>query len=332
MPPLNTSGVAYSMAEEVQNYMILELRKFFGGQPPYSWVCPQGLIPTDFVYAESSPGVPIGALNIVDEENFDDRRIPSIILTGFNGDTVELGFGQAGMRSDKTREPNPVMSAPVVCATVLAGNIATAFANGSVVDGVTLATGNRILIKNQVNPAANGVYVVPASGAPARSSDFNTAVQFNQWSTFLVQGGITNGGRSFSQTTIPPTTLGTSPIQYEDRGLGILEWDDRVGARNINITYSIRARTTSQRVRLSDLLLMAIQDRRLVRGEIEKQDVFITLPFLRETGSSEDFTASPGTDMIYRVDYSSTFFTQWSHRLLKTESVAKSITPEPTEM
>ena len=38
---------------------------------------------------------------------------------------------------------------PVRVATVANGTLATAFANGQMVDGVTLATGSRILLKNQ---------------------------------------------------------------------------------------------------------------------------------------------------------------------------------------
>lgn len=330
MPPLNENGLYFSMVEEVQNYLIQELRKFFGQLPPYVDKYPTGLIPTDLIYRESSPGVPTGNMNIVDEENFDDRRLPCIILTGFNGDAVELGLGQAGMRPPQTREANTVMASAVRAATVVAGNLTSDFDAGKIIDGVTLAAGNRVLIKNQALPAQNGVYVVQATGAPLRATDFDTVVEFLKWTTIPVTEGTENAGRYFSQVSVPPTTLGVDPVLYDDRGLETLEWDERVGARNINITYSIRARSTSQRARLTDLLMVAVQDKRFVRGEIEKQSVFITPPFVRETGSSEEFTVSPGTDMIYRVDYTSVFFAQWSHRLLKTENVAKAIIPTAT--
>lgn len=318
------------MVEEVQNYMVLELRKFFRGQAPYNTKYPSNFIDPDFLYTESSPGVPTGGLNIVDEENFDDRRIPCIILTGFSGDSVELGLGQVTRPRYDTREPNPVMATPVRAASVVAGNLSSDFDAGKILDGVVLVAGDRILIKNQVNPAQNGVYNVSGAGAPTRASDFNVVDQFTQWSTIPITEGIINAARNFSQTSSQPAVLGTDPIYYDDRGLGTLEWDERGGAKNINVTYSIRTRTTSQRARLADLLFMAVADRRFIRGEIEKQSVYITPPFLRENGSSEEFTISPGTDMIYRVDYSSTFFTQWTHRLLKTEVVSRDIIPEGT--
>lgn len=59
-------------------------------------------------------------------------------------------------------------------ATTVAGTLATSFANASVVDGITLATGNRILIKNQASGAENGIYTVNASGVPTRATDADT--------------------------------------------------------------------------------------------------------------------------------------------------------------
>src|SRR5436190_10072507 len=59
----------------------------------------------------------------------------------------------------------------VRAATTATGTLATAFANGQVIDGVTLATGDRILIKNQSTGSENGIYTVNASGAPTRATD-----------------------------------------------------------------------------------------------------------------------------------------------------------------
>ena len=65
------------------------------------------------------------------------------------------------------------MLQPVRLATTTSGTMATSFANGSVVDGVALVTGDRILIKNQAS-VDNGIYTVNASGAPTRAADFTT--------------------------------------------------------------------------------------------------------------------------------------------------------------
>jgi hypothetical protein len=51
----------------------------------------------------------------------------------------------------------------VKVATTVNGTLATAFANGQTVDGVTVVTGDRILIKNQSAGAENGIYIVNVS-------------------------------------------------------------------------------------------------------------------------------------------------------------------------
>jgi hypothetical protein len=59
-------------------------------------------------------------------------------------------------------------------ATTAAGTLATSFENADTIDGVTLATGDRILIKDQAAATENGIYVVAASGAPTRATDLDT--------------------------------------------------------------------------------------------------------------------------------------------------------------
>ena len=54
----------------------------------------------------------------------------------------------------------------VRAASTANATLSTAFANGQTVGGVTVATGDRILIKDQSTGSENGVYTVAASGAP----------------------------------------------------------------------------------------------------------------------------------------------------------------------
>jgi hypothetical protein len=57
-------------------------------------------------------------------------------------------------------------------ATTANGTFITAFADGQTIDGVVIATDDRILLKNQTSSIQNGVYVVQASGSPNRDTDF----------------------------------------------------------------------------------------------------------------------------------------------------------------
>ena len=104
------------------------------------------------------------------------------------------------------------VKASVRVATTENGTLATAFDNGSVVDGVTLATGDRILIKNQTDETTNGIYVVEASGAPTRSADMNAGSEFPSAFTF-VEAGTSNADKGFVCTN-NSVTLGETNITF----------------------------------------------------------------------------------------------------------------------
>lgn len=76
----------------------------------------------------------------------------------------------------------------VVAATTTDGTLATAFANTQVIDGVTLATDDRILIKDQSTGSENGIYVVQAAGAPVRADDANTGSELISATVHVEQG------------------------------------------------------------------------------------------------------------------------------------------------
>ena len=103
--------------------------------------------------------------------------------------------------------------ASVVAATTTDGILATAFADTQVVDGVTLATGNRILIKNQSTPTENGIYVVAASGAPARSTDMDEGTEFPSAYVFVEEGTV-NADTGWVCTNNAPVTLGSTNIVW----------------------------------------------------------------------------------------------------------------------
>lgn len=100
-------------------------------------------------------------------------------------------------------------------ATTVAGTLATSFANGQTIDGITLVTGDRILIKNQAAPADNGIYTVNASGAPTRATDANTAAEI-LGATVFVSEGTANGDKVFTNTTNAPITLGTTGLTFAE--------------------------------------------------------------------------------------------------------------------
>lgn len=103
----------------------------------------------------------------------------------------------------------------VKVATLVAGTLASSFEDGDTVDGVTLVTGDRILIKNQAAAEDNGIYVVQATGAPVRATDFDSLSPIDEINGAWVPVQLgTQAGQIFVQYG-SVATLGTDPINFE---------------------------------------------------------------------------------------------------------------------
>ena len=90
--------------------------------------------------------------------------------------------------------------------------IATALENGDTAGGVTLATGDRILLNGQTTTSENGIYVVQASGQALRATDFDTATEVDSGDFIFVTSG-TYANTGWVQT-LKPATIGTDPISF----------------------------------------------------------------------------------------------------------------------
>lgn len=105
----------------------------------------------------------------------------------------------------------------VRAATTANGTLATAYENGDAIDGVTLATGDRILLKNQTAGAENGIYIVAVSGAPTRATDADASAELIGASVFVSEG-TTNGNTLWVMTTDSPITVGTTAMVWSQFG------------------------------------------------------------------------------------------------------------------
>lgn len=111
----------------------------------------------------------------------------------------------------------------VQVATVTAGTLASDFENGDTVDTATLATGQRILIKDQASAIENGIYTVNASGAPTRATDYDTDAEVVAGTfTYILDGGANEN---------------TQWVQYEAT--------PQVGVDNINFRLLSSPETTT---------------------------------------------------------------------------------------
>ena len=111
--------------------------------------------------------------------------------------------------------------ASVRVATTATGTLASAFADGSTVDGVVLATGDRILIKNQATGSQNGIYVVQATGAPTRSTDADANAEVTSNFAVFVEEGTVNADSGWVLTNDGAVTVGTTALTFTQfTGLG----------------------------------------------------------------------------------------------------------------
>lgn len=104
-------------------------------------------------------------------------------------------------------------------ATTAAITLTTGLENGDTIDGVTLATGDRVLVKNQATQSENGVYVVAASGAPTRAADMNANDEVLGAVVFVI-AGTANGGKIFYSTNTSAVTIGSSNLTFAELQTG----------------------------------------------------------------------------------------------------------------
>lgn len=161
------------------------------------------------------------------------------VLKSSNGDaavdwpagTKDIFAARAGLTDEdvtglagflKLLNPGGAAAAFTVRAATTADiTIATALNNGDSLDGVSLATGDLVLVKNQSAPAENGIYVVGTS--PARLiEDFDILAGC----IVVVREGSTNADAGFIGTADRGGTLDTTAIAFSALSVQILDEDD----------------------------------------------------------------------------------------------------------
>ena len=85
--------------------------------------------------------------------------------------------------------------------------------NGDTIDGITLSTGNKVLVKSQTDATENGIYDVVASGTANRNSSYNTVEEL-AGQLVIVQEGSTNADKFFLCTTDNSGSIGSVDIVF----------------------------------------------------------------------------------------------------------------------
>ena len=92
-------------------------------------------------------------------------------------------------------------------------NLSNALENGDTLDGITLATGNKVLVKDQTDATENGIYNVVASGTATRDTDYDTVAEL-AGQLVIVQEGSTNADKIFLCTTDNSGSIGSVNIVF----------------------------------------------------------------------------------------------------------------------
>jgi len=88
------------------------------------------------------------------------------------------------------------------------------------VDGVTLSSGDRILVSGQTTKSQNGVYVVETAGTGSngtwvRANDFDVNSDITAGIIIMVTEGTDNEDTQWKLTTDDPITIGTTDLEFE---------------------------------------------------------------------------------------------------------------------
>lgn len=98
-------------------------------------------------------------------------------------------------------------------ATTAAGTLATSFAAGQTIDGIVLATDDKLLIKNQASGVENGIYIVGV-GAPTRYDFFKVGDAVGGYE-IVVQRGTVNHDTSWVVTNdYGSDVVGTNSLAF----------------------------------------------------------------------------------------------------------------------
>lgn len=111
-------------------------------------------------------------------------------------------------------------------ATTAAITLASQAENGDTIDGIVLATGDLILVKNQVTASENGVYIVAASGAPTRATAADTFSELNNFVAYVLRGTVNTNKFYFQTATL--TSLSDSQI-----------WSTTAPTFNFTVPYGV---------------------------------------------------------------------------------------------
>ena len=128
------------------------------------------------------------------------------------------------------------------CVAATTGNItiSTALNNGDTLDGVTLSTNDRVLVKDQSTASQNGIYVVGSS--PARAADLAAGSDAAGMFTFIEQGTVNADNGFVCTSNKGSAVVGTNNLTYAQfSGAGQITTADGLQKSGNTISVDLKA-------------------------------------------------------------------------------------------
>lgn len=198
----------------------------------------------------------------------------------YTGDDVDWDSSPGMLGFDQWKQP-------VRAATTAAITIATALNNGDTIDGVTLATGDRVLVKDQGTHSQNGIYIVGAT--PARADDFDEDAEVLGAVVYVIAGGQT--GTVWTCTNTTATVVDTDAIDWAQLSGGASGANDTslvtVSAAGATETIDVSVARTYDVTLTADCTLT-------LTGAVTAEAWFVTI-LLRQDGTGGWVVTWPGS-------------------------------------
>ena len=128
------------------------------------------------------------------------------------------------------------------CVEATTGNItiSTALNNGDTLDGVTLSTNDRVLVKDQSTASQNGIYIVGSS--PARADDLAAGADAAGMFTFVEQGTVNADNGFVCTSNKGSAVVGTNNLTYAQfSGAGQITAGDGLDKSGNTLSVDLKA-------------------------------------------------------------------------------------------